>query len=494
MIEPIFRNAELSYSRLRTRTLASAVVALAFALGVAAQAAPAQTGIPAPRTANLSKALSMDEAVTLALSTDPRVESADLDWKSASAQADSTKWKSLPSLSAGAGYTRLSELPTSDTSFSTVFDGYPVSLAFPSLLNEYSFGLNLEWPVYDGNKEEENTAMAGLEARIKDVARETARRSLVFEVRKAYWEAVRANYNVSTLEQNLELMKEDSRLAAQQFGEGVATRADQLGAQMRLEQAAEDLTDARALRRRAFLALASLVGMNLPALSISTAAPDAAAPFELTTKPDTAPLPEASASPDETALVSSALARRPETRTAELECQLAEHAIALSRSALYPTVALTGNYTLADPNQRAVFQTDPWLFTGTWALGLQVTYDIGGIPAALDDVKSRTLAATKAKADEESRRQAVVMDVETCIVDLERAMRDLGSTESMVAEAEENLRVMQGRMAAGTAKDVDLRSAKFDLLRMDFAVTNRRIDALIARADLERATASEDSE
>jgi hypothetical protein len=62
----------------------------------------------------------------------------------------------------------------------------------------------------------------------------------------------------------------------------------------------------------------------------------------------------------------------------------------------------------------------------------------------------------------------------------------------MVAQAEENLRVVQGRVAAGTAKDIDLSSSKFDLLRMNFAVTNKRIDALIAQADLARATASED--
>ena len=84
------------------------------------------------------------------------------------------------------------------------------------------------------------------------------------------------------------------------------------------------------------------------------------------------------------------------------------------------------------------------------------------------------------------------MDVENCIVNLGRAMRDLASTESMVAEAQENLRVVQDRVAAGTAKDIDLSTAKFDLLRTNFAVTNKRIDALVAQADLVRATASEE--
>jgi hypothetical protein len=60
----------------------------------------------------------------------------------------------------------------------------------------------------------------------------------------------------------------------------------------------------------------------------------------------------------------------------------------------------------------------------------------------------------------------------------------------MVAQAEENLRVVQGRVAAGTAKDYDASSSQFDLIRMQFAVTNKRIDALVAQADLARATAA----
>jgi outer membrane protein TolC len=153
---------------------------------------------------------------------------------------------------------------------------------------------------------------------------------------------------------------------------------------------------------------------------------------------------------------------------------------------------VTGNYVYADPNQRVAFQSDPSVFTGTWSLGLVLSYDIGGLPAVLDDIKAQDLASQKAKSDETRQRNAVVMDVENCLVNLQRAMRDLDSTKAMVGQADENLRVMQDKVAAGSAKDLDLSSAKFDLLRMNFAVTNKLIDALIAEADLSRATASED--
>jgi outer membrane protein TolC len=439
-------------------------------------------------------AISLDDAVATALSKDPGVISANLDYLSASSKADSAKWKQLPSLSASGGYTRLSELPSSDTSFNTSITlngkSMPLSMSLPSILDMVSFGLNLQYPVFTGFRVKESIAIAKLTAQAKDVTRETVKRSLVFDVTRAYWEAVRATYNVATLQKNLELQKKNSDLATRQLGQGVATRADQLAAQMRLEQATEDLDDAQAMERRAYLSLASLTGMDLPSLGISTAALETALPFVLSTKPEDAALEDATKL-DEASLVSGALEKRPETRTAELARKLALHAVELSRAALYPTVAITGNFTDADPNQRVAFQTSSF-FTPTWALGIQLSYDIGGVPAALDDIKAQALAATKAKSDEDRQREAIVMDVEGCILNLERAARDLASTQSMVGQATENLRVMQGRVAAGSAKDLDLSSTQFDLLRTNFAVTNKLVDLIVAQADLDRATAARD--
>lgn len=447
--------------------------ALAAALGALALSAPLAA----------QKALSIDEAVAAALATDPGIISADLDWLSASAKAEGAKWKRYPSLSASAGAQYLGEQKATTMSLGAM------SINLPAGLNHsITFGLGASYPLYNGDRTKESIAIAGLQAQGKDIARESAKRALAFDVRRAYWEATRAGANRATLEKNLELMKKNAELATRQLGQGVATRADQLAAQMRLEQASADLGDARSLQKRAFLNLASLTGADLASLGLSTATDDAPLPFDLSTKPEDAAL--AAEAVDEAALVSEALAKRPETRSAELAIRLAERSAALTRAALYPTVALTGNASLADPNQRAIVQEEKFAFSGS--IGLAVSYDIGGIPAALDDIKAQALAVDKAKSDERRQRNAVVLDVEACAVNSLRARRDLASTASMVEQAKENLRVVQGRVAAGSAKDIDLRSTEFELLRMEFAVTNKRIDALIAQADLARAAAAED--
>jgi outer membrane protein TolC len=454
------------------RALAVGIAFAAFAAGSAsAQAVPSS--------------LSIDEAVAAALAGDPGVISARLDALSSKAKADQAAWSRYPSLSASASLQYLGEQSATSLALG------PMTVEMPAGLNHsVNLGLSLQYPVFTGFRVRESIAIAALQAQGKALAQEQAKRALAFDARRAYWEAVRATYNVGTLRKSLELAGKSAELATRQLGQGVATRADQLAAQMRLEQATEDLGDARSLQKRAFLALASLAGMDVSSLGIATAAQDGAPPFELSTEPDATALSDAPLS--EASLVSEALARRPETRTAELARKLSEHAIALSRAALYPTVAIVGSGSLADPNPRALVQEEK--FSASGSIGLSVTYNVGAIPAALEDIKAQTLGSQKAASDERRQRNAIVMDVLNCIVALERTRRDLASTEAMVEQARENLRVVQGRVAAGTAKEFDRSASEFDLTRMLFAVTNRRIDALIAQADLERATASEELE
>lgn len=439
--------------------------------------------------------LSLDDAVRLALEKDLSIQSSSWDWLAASAKADAAKWRQIPALSFSAGYQRLSDLPAMSLGmadpFAGILPGAPaqINFAFPaSLDNVTTFALNMQYPVFAGFRIQEAMALAQLQAQGKLVGLEMVKRSLMFEVRRAYWEAVRATYNLQTLQKNLELMKSTSRLTAQQVAQGTATRADQLAADMRSNQADLDLGDAASQQNRAFLTLASLIGNASIPLSLSPQ-PDAPPPLALTSQPGDPFAPGMSQPLEENDLVSKAMAGRPETRMSSLSIQMAEHGIKQAQASLYPTVTLMGNYTFADPNQRVPFQTDPTIFTGTWALGIQLGYDLGGLPANLAECSAQAQALKKTQTDAEKQRIAVILDVRTCIISLERAQRDVTLTQGNVEQARENLRVAQQRLSAGTANDLDVLTAQFNLLRANFAVTNREIDAQIASADLARAVA-----
>jgi outer membrane protein TolC len=484
----------MSNSRtIRSRKPIIVVVLILLAAGGAF--APACRADPLP--------VSLEAAVASALASSASVDSANLDLLSAVSKTQEAEWKRLPSLGLSAGYTRLSELPASDTnlsmtlpsSFATIFPGGVLSIPLPSLLNAFSFAVNMQYPVFAGFRLQEAAALAKVQQRGKEVALEMVKRSLVFEVERAYWEAVRATSNLKTLAKNVEYAKSNLDLVEKQATQGAATLADKLSAETRYSQANLDLGDASNLQRRAFLALANLAGGQLATALLSGAdgavlatVPDTPLPAALGGGQDS-PLDESADLPPVDKLIETALAARPETRASAIAAEAARHGVAIAKGALYPTVALSGSYNLADPNQRVPFQTNPWQFTGTWAVGIGLSYDIGGLPANLAEVKAQEAAVDKSAADDRRQREAIVFDVRNCVMAYEQAVSDVQVVKGMIDQAIENQRVTQQRFDAGTASRPDLLGAQLSLLRAEFTVTNKEIDAQEARADLARALA-----
>ena len=428
-----------------------------------------------------TKPLSVEEAVQLTLSSDPRVQSAHWDYLASTGKIEEARLRQLPSVSVSASYTRLSDLQ------STVSLG-PVKMVIDSLDNAYSFAANMQYPVFAGFRVQESIKLAALQSSGKEISLDMMKSAIEFETRRAYWEAVRSLYNVQMLQENLALMENNLNIVKQQLAQGTAINADLLASQMRRDQADIDLGNAKTIRQKAFLNLASLVSDSGDTSSLK----DPVSLFSLGTKPDSLPEMAAPTEPlsgtiDTDALINTALSKRPEIKAAALSVSAAEHGKLLAEAPLYPTLNLTGNYTYADPNQRAAFQSDPNAFTGTWALGVSLAWDLGGIPANLSEKKVQDNGIQKSLSDSSRQKDLILLDVRNSILSYEQTRRDSGLVILMLDQAKENERVMKERYNAGTASANDLLGASLARLRSEFTITNKQIDLQIAASDLCRA-------
>ncbi|MGA2477215.1 MAG: TolC family protein [Spirochaetia bacterium] len=425
--------------------------------------------------------LSPREAVSAALSSDARVESATYDWLAAQTKAREAGLRKLPSLSLGAGYTRLSHV---DSSIS--FSG--LTFALPSLDDSFQLSASLQYPLFTGFRVEESAKLAEVQAQGKGIAAEMIRRSIIFEAQRVYWETQRSTLNVGMLKESLALAAQNLEVTRQQLAHGSAMNADLLTAQMRYDQAAMDLGAGTAAQKQAFWTLASLVEGSRGTDLTQWAAADPETTFALTAKPE--PVPD-SRFPTliEAELIGRALANRPETRAASLISASAEIGRKIAEAPLYPTVSITGGYLFADPNPRVPFQTDPWTFTGTWSLGLALSYDLGGLPANLAARDAQGQAVEKNRADERHQKEAVVLDVRASLLAFQQTRRDYVLVSGMIDQARENERVTEEKVAAGTASELDFLGARTARLKVEFAITNKLIDQQVAAADLERAAA-----
>ena len=442
------------------------------------------------------KTLSQEDTVAAALSGDPRIESARWDELSAQQKAKEAELRKLPSLSLSAGYTRLSDLsiPLSSllgsaskyipANYAALID----SITIPSLDNEFSLGANMQYPVFAGFRLQESAKLAHLQAEGKGIATEMIRRSIVFEAQRAYWEAKRATKNVDMLKESLDLATQDLDLARKQIAQGTAMKADLLSAQMRADQAQMDLDAGVSVQRRAFWNLAALVEPTTGSEASPAADPTPEADYSLTS--ESQPVPDGRfPTLEESALIRQALDNRPETRASALSAVAAEVGRKIAEAPLYPTLSISGSYLYADPNPREAFQTDPTLFTGTWSIGAALTYDLGGLPANLAERDAQADAVRKSQADDSRQRENVIIDLRTCLQSFLQARKDYGLVSGMIDQAKENERVTEQKVAAGTASDLDLLTARLARLKVEFAITNKLIDEQIAAADLERAAA-----
>ncbi len=453
-----------------TQTARRAVAAIA--LFSVAAALGAQTAAPATP-------LTVDEAVRKALAADARVAGALLDWNAARSKEKEARLRRIPALSLSANYTRLSEVNSSIT-----FAGNTIDI--PSTENAFTFAANLQYPVFAGFRLKESERLAGLQARGKEIAAEATRTAVAFETRRAYWEAARARANEGMLKENLALRERELTVVEHKVAQGAALYADQLDAKTRRDQAEMDLGDAAERTERSFLLLDSLVSGGddrngaVPAVErlILASAPDAPASGEISAD-------KLAGTGAADALVAAALDTRPETRSAALAADMADAGLRLAEAPLYPTVALNGNYTFADPNSRVYFGGDQ--FTGTWSVGITFGYDLGGAPANLAAKEAARSTAEKSAADRRRQREAVALDARTCLSAYRRAERDVGMVERMLGQAREAERVARTRVANGAAGDLDLLGASISRLRSEFTILNKQIDLRIAAADLARA-------
>jgi outer membrane protein TolC len=473
----------------------SCVLALAVFLGAAGSA----TAQPTPAASPEPKTLTVDQAVASGLAADPGVSSAALDARAAKYREADARLRVLPSLALSAGYTQLSVEPLPSLSGVTLppsvdqylyensglVDSLLQELAAPT--SEKDVRVDLQYPIFAGLRVREAAEMAKYQALGKAAAAELARYALAFEIRRAYWEAVRAQSNVEALRKALELESVMKDEVAGLSSQGMASDADKLGEDARFDQATLALDDALAGEDLAFLMLSSLVG---DADSRSSAA----VVYSLASAPGASPPPSELSDAGLSdaglaALVEKALANRPETRAAAMALDAAAAAGIAAKADLYPSLSIVGNVSYADPDPR-IFPVED-IFNLSWSIGARIRYDIGAVPGALERGKAASADLERARADLERQRNAIALDLRRCALALRRARNSLELTRAMVGQAEEARRVAEAKFENGLAKRSEVLQSEMALLRANVAVENKLIDVEIAQADILRAGALE---
>lgn len=406
---------------------------------------------------NDPQALTMDEAVRMALSGNLTLQTARADAAAANARIGSARSAELPSIAA-LGVFSNSDAVIIPSSAPAVIPGGQGSSRHSMAVGMVAARLN----VYTGGRVH---ALVSKNEALYDVAVArlgTAETQVSFLTRQAYHSVLLSESLVLTGEKGLDAAEAQFELAKSRFDAGTTARFDVLRAQTQLSEAEQNLIQAKNQVQTARMALNRLLG----------------APLDKQYKLSAPVQPEAQTE-DIAALVSLADGQRSEILAARAQLEAAGTGIKLARSENLPQLELMTAYQVLKENS-------PLQSSGPILSAMLTVPLFGGGKTHSDAQEARAIVDT-ARANLDDTRRMVEQEVRQSWLDLQATESIQKTAQSRLALAEEAHDIAVVRYKAGVSTAVEVADAIASLTaartNMDKAASGHGI----AYAALQRA-------
>lgn len=324
--------------------------------------------------------------------------------------------------------------------------------------NVFFGAVTLTQPIYMGGKIVAMNKIAGLASDIADRLYDNEAQNVVYAVDGAYWTvvALKAKHELAKSYVNLlDTLRDD---VAKMVGQGVATRSDLLGVEVKLNQANVDLTKVENGLSLSRMALAQVCGLPV----------DSEMQVEDEGSIDIDPHAEVANSYDMEAVYAS----RPDLTALGLAGKVAEQEAKVARAAMLPNVALIGAYSFSNPN---LFDGFKKRFDGAFSVGVMVTIPIwhwGGNYYAYKTSKSSSVISDLKL---QNAREMVDLQVSQASFKAQESLKTYTMTCSNLDKAEENLRTANLGFREGVMTTTDVMAAQTAWLKAN----SEKIDAMV---------------
>ncbi len=426
-------------------------------------------------------AMSLNDAVRLALDKNKSIEASGAANKAADARISEARSGFLPKVNYSESWARsdnpvfvFSSLLTQNQFGTQNFD--IGSLNNPNFLNNFQSQVTADQPLYDAGQTKRAVRSAQLN---KDISTEEGRRTqmdVIAGVVRAYYDSLLSVDQLNATNQAMRSAQADLERAQNIRAAGLSTDVDTLSIRVHLASVRE-----QQIRRQADVDVARAALNDAIGLPLDT-------PHTLTTP--LAPLMDPQSSP-EASLANqqkSAIEQRPEARQAKLATSLADTQAANARGSLLPQVILHGAFE-ADRQRFITRGGDNWLVS----IGLRWNLFNGLSDKAR--IEESKFVQQRSSAEQARTDSAIRLQVHRAYADLHAATQRIDVAQASVAEAEESLRITQNRYEAGISNVTDLLRTETTVLdaqtRHLAAVRDQRIAA--AMLELAAGTLTPDS-
>ncbi|MDL2243596.1 TolC family protein [Bacteroidales bacterium OttesenSCG-928-J19] len=336
--------------------------------------------------------------------------------------------------------------------------------------NIFVGNFSLVQPVFMGGKIAAYNKITDYSLQLAKQAQGMTNLEIVVHVEEVYWQTVSltnkkklADYFVSLLDK----MDHDMQVLIE---EGMATRADGLSVKVKKNEAEMTQMQANNGLQLSKMLLCQLCGLPLDE--------------PLTLVDEQNPVfstGEAPALPD----MNQTFSNRLELQSLDLATKIYKKKEAVVRSEMLPTVALTGNYLLSNPNSFNGFETR---FDGMWNVGIMVQVPIFHFGEHTHKLRAAKAETRIRQLEMDEAKEKVELQVNQAYFKTNESMKKLQAATKNKENADENLRYANTGFIEGVIPASNLMEAQTAWHKAQSEYIDAQIEVKISQLQLTKAT------
>ena len=378
--------------------------------------------------------LSLNEAISLALTNNPTGKMAVFDYEAAKGTLMATRSYRWPTIT----YTNRMSWTDYGDYYNTANYGDP-----NYMVNQASNTLTLSWILWSGNKVESQVSQAKLNLDSTKWGVALSRQQLKFNATDAYFKLMAARDSVKLCEESVDRLKQYLRDVNLQFAVGVVAKVDVLRSEVALAQAQENLINAQNTYDLAMANLNNIIGLPLTTF------------LQVTGELSYANYNDALEKCTDTAL-----RQRPEIMQSTDLAQSAQEAITIAKSGYLPSVSVNftgGEYNKTWPGLNSKIND---YSTYNWSAYVMTSWTILDSGLTAGSVKKTVEGYKKAQESLRQTLDNVRLDVQSTYLNLKSSEQSIMTSKASVSLAEEDYKIKVVRYKAGVGTNLDVLDAQ----------------------------------
>lgn len=419
-----------------------------------APSSPMTPGPGVPASAIAGRTISLEDAIRIALETQPQIQARLFDYGAARFRVDQAFAPLLPQLTGTVSVSRSNTIALSTTGGGTA--AIPIRRG---LDDTFLAQVALSQLLFDFGKTAASVDVARKLAEVSRQDVELQRQLIALAVKEAYTNILFGQRLVGVQRQALERAELNLRSARGFFDVGARPKSDVARAEVDVANARLDSIRAANAERLARVALNTAMGL----------------PANVKFDPVDNLVYQKAGIPGGD-LMAEALRQRPEYRQSQLRVEGADAALRRTFRDFFPDVVGTGTY--------AGVRTD---LNESWTLGLSLNWPLfdGGNRIARYREAQANLDASHARL--RALALEIGREVEQAFLVVTETEERIQAAQTAVVSAQENFRLAQGRFDAGVGTIIELTDAQLALTQAQNTEAQALADHRISLARLERA-------